>query len=174
MTTSDLIIIGSGPGGYRAAEHAASCGLTVTIIEEGHLGGTCLNCGCIPTKTLARHAEILDTLSKADTFGLSHLSYTLDFHRVMERKTQVVETLRKGVATLLSAPGITVVQGRGHFTPRRTVMVGDEEYSAPHIIIAPGRKPRCYPFPASTAPASAPFGPCRIPTNCALLYRTET
>ena len=130
MTTSDLIIIGSGPGGYRAAEHAASLGLTVTIIEESQLGGTCLNCGCIPTKTLARNAEILDTLAKADTFGLSQLSFTLDFNRVMERKNQVVETLRNGVATLLSAPGITVVQGTGRFTSTRTVMVGDEEYSA--------------------------------------------
>ena len=147
MTTSDLIIIGSGPGGYRAAEHAASLGLTVTIIEESQLGGTCLNCGCIPTKTLARNAEILDTLAKADTFGLSQLSFTLDFNRVMERKNQVVETLRNGVATLLSAPGITVVQGTGRFTSNRTVMVGDEEYSATNIIIATGSKPKMLPIP---------------------------
>ncbi len=147
MTKSDLIIIGSGPGGYRAAEHAASLGLTVTIIEESQLGGTCLNCGCIPTKTLARNAEILDTLAKADTFGLSQLSFTLDFNRVMERKNQVVETLRNGVATLLSAPGITVVQGTGSFTSNRTVMVGDEEYSATNIIIATGSKPKMLPIP---------------------------
>ena len=147
MTTSDLIIIGSGPGGYRAAEHAASLGITVTIIEESQLGGTCLNCGCIPTKTLARNAEILDTLAKADTFGLSQLSFTLDFNRVMERKNQVVETLRNGVATLLSAPGITVVQGTGRFTSNRTVMVGDEEYSATNIIIATGSKPKMLPIP---------------------------
>ena len=147
MTTSDLMIIGSGPGGYRAAEHAASLGLTVTIIEESQLGGTCLNCGCIPTKTLARNAEILDTLAKADTFGLSQLSFTLDFNRVMERKNQVVETLRNGVATLLSAPGITVVQGTGRFTSNRTVMVGDEEYSATNIIIATGSKPKMLPIP---------------------------
>ena len=147
MTKSDLIIIGSGPGGYRAAEHAASLGLTVTIIEESQLGGTCLNCGCIPTKTLARNAEILDTLAKADTFGLSQLSFTLDFNRVMERKNQVVETLRNGVATLLSAPGITVVQGTGRFTSNRTVMVGDEEYSATNIIIATGSKPKMLPIP---------------------------
>ena len=147
MTTSDLIIIGSGPGGYRAAEHAASLGLTVTIIEESQLGGTCLNCGCIPTKTLARNAEILDTLAKADTFGLSQLSFTLDFNRVMERKNQVVETLRNGVATLLSASGITVVQGTGRFTSNRTVMVGDEEYSATNIIIATGSKPKMLPIP---------------------------
>lgn len=147
MTTSDLIIIGSGPGGYRTAEHAASLGLTVTIIEESQLGGTCLNCGCIPTKTLARNAEILDTLAKADTFGLSQLSFTLDFNRVMERKNQVVETLRNGVATLLSAPGITVVQGTGRFTSNRTVMVGDEEYSATNIIIATGSKPKMLPIP---------------------------
>ena len=69
MQTTDLIIIGSGPGGYRAAAHAAHKGLSVTIIEEGPVGGTCLNAGCIPTKTLARNAEIIDTLRKADTYG---------------------------------------------------------------------------------------------------------
>ncbi len=147
MTTSDLIIIGSGPGGYRAAEHAASCGLTVTIIEEAQLGGTCLNCGCIPTKTLARNAEIIDTLTKAETFGLEQLTYTLDFHRVMERKAQVVDTLRKGVATLLSAPGINVVQGTGRFTQNRTVLVNDEEFSAPNIIIATGSKSKMLQIP---------------------------
>ena len=81
--TTDLIIIGSGPGGYRAAEYAAAGGLSVTIIEEAHAGGTCLNCGCIPTKTLCRHAEVIETLRKAESFGLSGLSYTVDFARMM-------------------------------------------------------------------------------------------
>ena len=85
MIHSDLIIIGSGPGGYRAAHHTAVHGLSVVIIEKAEAGGTCLNRGCIPTKTLCRNAEIVDTLRHADTFGLMGEGYSLDFGRVIER-----------------------------------------------------------------------------------------
>lgn len=152
MHTSDLIIIGSGPGGYRAAGHAAANGLQTTIIERGNLGGTCLNCGCIPTKTLCRHAEIIDTLRKADTFGLTGLNYTIDFARMMERKEQVVSQLRQGVETLLSAPGITLVKGEARFTSEHTIAVGDEEYTAPNIIIATGSRPKMLPIPGIDHP----------------------
>lgn len=145
--TTDLIIIGSGPGGYRAAEYAAAGGLSVTIIEEAHAGGTCLNCGCIPTKTLCRHAEVIETLRKAESFGLNGLSYTVDFARMMERKQQVVESLRQGVEGLLSKPGITFVHGTARFTGSNAVAVGDEEYSAPNIIIATGSKAKMLPIP---------------------------
>ncbi len=145
--TTDLIIIGSGPGGYRAAEYAAAGGLSVTIIEEAHAGGTCLNCGCIPTKTLCRHAEVIETLRKAESFGLSGLSYTVDFARMMERKQQVVESLRQGVEGLLSKPGITFVHGTARFIGSNSVAVGDEEYSAPNIIIATGSKAKMLPIP---------------------------
>lgn len=152
MHTSDLIIIGSGPGGYRAAGHAAANGLQTTIIERGNVGGTCLNCGCIPTKTLCRHAEIIDTLRKADTFGLTGLNYTIDFARMMERKEQVVSQLRQGVETLLSAPGITLVKGEARFTSEHTIAVGDEEYTAPNIIIATGSRPKMLPIPGIDHP----------------------
>lgn len=145
--TTDLIIIGSGPGGYRAAEYAAAGGLSVTIIEEAHAGGTCLNCGCIPTKTLCRHTEIIETLRKAESFGLSGLSYSIDFARMMERKQQVVESLRQGVESLLSKPGITFVRGTARFTGSKTVAVDDEEYTAPNIIIATGSKAKMLPIP---------------------------
>lgn len=147
MTTTDLIIIGSGPGGYRAAEYAAAGGLQVTIIEEADAGGTCLNCGCIPTKTLCRHTEVIETLRSAEDFGLKGLTYTVDFAQMMERKQQVVETLRQGVEGLLSKPGITFVRGTAHFTGNKTVAVGDEEYTAPHIIIATGSKAKMLPIP---------------------------
>ena len=152
MHTSDLIIIGSGPGGYRAAGHAAANGLQTTVIERGNVGGTCLNCGCIPTKTLCRHAEIIDTLHKADTFGLTGLNYTIDFARMMERKEQVVSQLRQGVETLLSAPGITLVKGEARFTSEHTIAVGDEEYTAPNIIIATGSRPKMLPIPGIDHP----------------------
>ncbi len=152
MTTSDIIIIGSGPGGYRAAAYAAANGLTVTIFEERHAGGTCLNCGCIPTKTLCRNAEIADTLKRADVFGLDDLSYRLNFQRVTARKNQVVETLRSGVETLLSAPGITLVREHARLVDSKTVAAGEETYTAPHIIIATGSKSKMLPVPGIDRP----------------------
>ncbi len=152
MTTSDIIIIGSGPGGYRAAAYSAANGLTVTIFEERHAGGTCLNCGCIPTKTLCRNAEIADTLKRADVFGLDDLSYRLNFQRVTARKNQVVETLRSGVETLLSAPGITLVREHARLVDSKTVAAGEETYTAPHIIIATGSKSKMLPVPGIDRP----------------------
>jgi len=152
MNTSDLIIIGSGPGGYRAASHAAAHGLAVTIIERGHVGGTCLNCGCIPTKTLCRHAEVAQLLAKGESLGFSNLSFNIDFARMMARKNEVVESLRQGVETLMKAPGISLVRGTAHLTGPHTVMVGDEEYTAPHIIIATGSKSKMLPIPGINSP----------------------
>ena len=144
---TDIIIIGSGPGGYRAAEYAAKQGLQVVIIEEREAGGTCLNRGCIPTKALCRNAELIDTLHDADDFGLSGLNYELDFARVMERQTKVVEQLRGGVETLMSAPGITFVRGRAEFIGQKTVTVNGEEYTANSIIIATGARPKMLNLP---------------------------
>lgn len=144
--TSDLIIIGSGPGGYRAAEHAARHGLSVTIFERAEAGGTCLNCGCIPTKALCRNAELLLYLRQAEHYGLQELHYHLDFDRVMQRKQEVVETLRKGVETLMSLPGITFVRGEARFEDARTVVCGEERYTANDIIIATGSDAKCPPI----------------------------
>ena len=90
---TDLIIIGSGPGGYRAAEYAAKNGLQVIIFEKEYAGGTCLNCGCIPTKTLCHAATLQDK----------------DYVRALQHKNDVVEQLRSGVEQLMSMPGITLV-----------------------------------------------------------------
>lgn len=145
MNTSDLIIIGSGPGGYRAALHAAQHGQQVVIIEAAEVGGTCLNRGCIPTKTLCRHAEIIDTLRDADTFGLDNLSFGLNFSKIVERKNAVVAQLRSGVEQLMQSPGITLVRGKASFRDAHTVVVGDEAYTAPHIIIATGSRSKMPP-----------------------------
>ena len=114
---TDLIIIGAGPGGYKAAAHAAKNGLKVTIIEEGHVGGTCLNVGCIPTKTYVHSAS---------------------FEEARERLAQVVPQLRAGVETILSHPNITLVRGKASFVDGHTVRVGDEQFTASNIIIATG------------------------------------
>lgn len=144
---SDIIIIGSGPGGYKTAEYAAHHGLSVTIIERAHLGGTCLNCGCIPTKSLCRNAEVLATLRESETYGVSGLTYDIDFTRIIGRKNDVVSQLRAGIETLMSQPGITLVRGEATLDSPHTVRVGDDLYEADHIIIATGSSPRLLPIP---------------------------
>ena len=120
MTITDLIIIGAGPGGYRAAEYAAKKGLKVVIFEAENVGGTCLNVGCIPTKTYVHSAT---------------------FEEARERMAQVVPQLRSGVETLLSHPNITLVREKAAFVDAHTV--GD--YTAPHIIIATGSETKLIP-----------------------------
>lgn len=150
MIKSSLIIIGAGPGGYRAAQYAARNGLTVVIIEAQEAGGTCLNRGCIPTKTLCRNAEIADTLKHADVFGVNVVSGGIDFAKVMERKRQVVNQLRSGVETIMQEPGITFVHGYACFKDSKTVVVGSEEYTADNIIIATGSSSKFPPVEGTT------------------------
>ena len=96
MIKTDIIIIGAGPGGYETALLAAGCGKTVTLIEAGPVGGTCLNEGCIPTKSLCRSAEVLEEMKTAKTFGVSPGEYSFDFRAAMSRKEAVVAQLRGG------------------------------------------------------------------------------
>lgn len=137
---SDIIIIGSGPGGYHTASHAAKNGLSTVIIEEAHAGGTCLNCGCIPTKALCHEADIIENVT----------SYTgtrpdVCLGKIMERKQNVINQLRNGVETLMSAPGITFVKGKAKLKDSHTVAVGNDEYTADNIIIATGSRAKMPP-----------------------------
>lgn len=129
----DIIIIGAGPGGYRAAEYAAKQGLKVTIIEEGHVGGTCLNVGCIPTKTYVHSAT---------------------FEDARERMAQVVPQLRGGIESILSHPSITLVRGKASFVDASTIRVGDEHFTAPNIIVATGSTSKMLNIPI-TSPSSS-------------------
>lgn len=142
----DIIIIGGGPGGYKTATYAASKGLTVLVVEKAEFGGTCLNCGCIPTKTYARNAEIIQTLKEADIYGLDELSFSFNFKTAYERKNNVIYALRNGISTLLSAPGITVVKGEAVLKSASSVSVNGEEYSAKNIIIATGSESKTLPI----------------------------
>lgn len=126
---TDIIIIGSGPGGYRTASYALQQGKQVVIIEKAEAGGTCLNSGCIPTKCLAHDAE----------FNAS------DFPAAAERKRNVMDQLRQGIEQLLAAPGITFVRGEAAFKDARTVIVNGEEYEADDIIIATGSSSKMPP-----------------------------
>ena len=130
MTKADLIIIGAGPAGYRAAEHAAKAGLQVVIMEAGDVGGCCLNVGCIPTKTYVHSAT---------------------FDEARQRMAQVVPALRAGVESILAQPGITLVRGRARFSGEHQVTAGDD-YTADHMIIATGSSPRLLPLPDADDP----------------------
>ena len=157
-----LIIIGAGPGGYETALLAAKRGVEVVLIESGHVGGTCLNEGCIPTKAFCKNAEVLDGLREAEAFGVTGLSYGFDFKAVAARKNAVVEQLRGGVEGLLGHKLITLVRGKASFKDAHTVVVTSSpvmssevetsEYSADYIIIATGSVSASLPIPGADLP----------------------
>ncbi len=147
-----IIIIGAGPGGYETALLAAKRGVEVVLVEEGPVGGTCLNEGCIPTKAFCKNAEVLDGLRVAEEFGVTGLSYGFDFSSVVSRKNAVVEQLRGGVEALLGNKLITLVRGRASFKDSHTVVVGEQEYGADYIIIATGSVSASLPIPGADLP----------------------
>ena len=141
MTQTDLLIIGSGPGGYQAAAYAARQGLRVVIAEERMVGGTCLNCGCIPTKALI-HDAAQATGDPAE--GARRLEAAI------RRKDLLVGNLRAGVEALLSQPGISRVQGHAAFLSPCTIQVGDNVFTANDVIIATGSRAKIPPVEGLT------------------------
>ncbi|MCQ2069020.1 MAG: dihydrolipoyl dehydrogenase [Bacteroidaceae bacterium] len=136
-----LLIIGAGPGGYETAVEAAKRGLEVTLISEGPMGGTCLNEGCIPTKTFCHYAELLEQNLKAG------LECKPSFAAVAERKQAVIEQLRGGIDMLLR--NVQVVQGKAQFKDSKTVLCNGQEYTADKIIIATGSVSASLPIPGA-------------------------
>lgn len=135
------MIIGAGPGGYETAVEAAKRGLEVTLISEGPLGGTCLNEGCIPTKTFCHYAELIEQNLKAG------LDCKPSFAAVAERKQAVIEQLRGGIDMLLK--NIQVVRGKAQFKDSKTVLCDGQEYTAEKIIIATGSVSASLPIPGA-------------------------
>lgn len=138
----DLIIIGAGPGGYEVALEAKKQGLDVALINGGKLGGTCLNYGCIPTKTYHKNASLMKDLKDAEFYGLKDLAYSFDFTKVKSRKDKVVETLKDGIGFLMNKLEIEVINGFAKFKDDNTILVNDKEYQAKNFIIATGSKDR--------------------------------
>ncbi len=136
-----LLIIGAGPGGYETAVEAAKRGMEVTLISEGPLGGTCLNEGCIPTKTFCHYAELIEQNLKAG------LECKPSFSAAAERKQAVIEQLRGGIDMLLK--GVQVVQGRAQFKDAKTVVCNGQEFTADKIIIATGSVSASLPIPGA-------------------------
>jgi len=143
----DLIIIGAGPGGYVAAIRAAQLGLRTAIVEREHVGGICLNWGCIPTKALLRNAEVLSLLKRGKEFGFAFDNLRTDFAMAIRRSRQVAQRLVKGVQFLLRKNEIDLVEGEGRLLALGRVIVepGGQVLEARNVILATGARARSIP-----------------------------
>jgi dihydrolipoamide dehydrogenase len=146
----DIIIIGSGPGGYVAAIRASQLGLKTAIIEKESLGGICLNWGCIPTKALLKSAQVFEYIQHAQDFGISVNDYKLNFTDVIKRSRDTASNMSKGINFLMKKNKITVINGFAQLEADKTVKVLDSnqketKYSAKHIIISTGARSRELP-----------------------------
>ena len=142
MNKYDVIVVGSGPGGYVTAIRASQLGFKTAIVEKESLGGVCLNWGCIPTKALLKSAQVFEYLNKADEFGFSVESVKKDFNKVIQRSRNVAAGMSKGVNFLMKKNKIDVLMGYGKIKPNKLVLVDGTEYQADHIIISTGSRSR--------------------------------
>lgn len=150
MSKYDIIVLGSGPGGYVTAIRASQLGFKTAIIEKEKLGGVCLNWGCIPTKALLKSAQVFDYLNHAEDYGLKAGKVEKDFGAVIKRSRNVADGMNKGVQFLMKKNKIDVIEGFGKLKPGKKVSVTGKdnkttEYSADHIIIATGARSRELP-----------------------------
>src|SRR5215471_7919124 len=146
----DLVVLGGGPGGYVAAIRAAQLGMKTALVEREHLGGICLNWGCIPTKALLRSSEIYHLLHHLDDFGFSAKDISYDAGKVVARSRAVAKQLSNGVAHLLRKNKVSVFDGHGRLAGKGRVRVEREgtpavELEAPHIVLATGARARTLP-----------------------------
>ncbi|MDI6870686.1 MAG: dihydrolipoyl dehydrogenase [Bacillota bacterium] len=142
----ELAVIGAGPAGYVGALHGARLGLRTAVVEAGPVGGTCLNLGCIPTKTLAATAEVLNAVRRAGEFGIEVGEVRVDFPRAVARQRQVVDRLRRGIQYLFKKQGVTVITGTARFLdPQRLAVTGPDGTEsmvvAERFLIATGSRP---------------------------------
>jgi dihydrolipoamide dehydrogenase len=147
----DVVVIGGGPGGYVAAIRASQLGFTTACVEAKHLGGICLNWGCIPTKSLLRNAEIWETVQHADEYGLKFDNATFDFTKIIARSRGIADRMSKGVAFLFKKYNVTHIEAYGKLlAANRVGTFGKDggklgEINAKHIILATGARPRSIP-----------------------------
>ena len=145
----DMVVIGAGPGGYVAAIRAAQLGLSVVVVEREHMGGICLNWGCIPTKAMLRSSEVFHLMHRAKEFGLSAEGIGYDLDAVVKRSRDVAKQLNSGVGHLLKKNKVTAIMGEARITGKGQVSVttdkGTEELTAPSIVVATGARARELP-----------------------------
>ena len=144
---NSVLVIGGGPGGYVAAIRAAQLGASVTLVESVKIGGTCLNRGCMPTKALLHSAEVYHLATSSAGIGILGRDVGVDWERVQSNRQSVSDRLTGGVAALMRANKIKVLDGRAEFTGPKTVAVNGETLTADKIIIAVGSKPNMPPVP---------------------------
>ena len=190
MREFDLLVIGGGPGGYVAAIRAAQHGLSVGLVEKERPGGVCLNWGCIPTKAMLRSAEVLQTVRDAAEYGIRADNVGFDYAAVRGRMTEVVTGLTDGVAGLLKANGVTVIEGHARFTSATTVDIYDvaatdgpryaatpgqlvDAATARDFIIATGSTPIPLPIPGADLPgvitSDGAFGLTSVPERVVIV-----
>ena len=145
MSKYDIIVLGSGPGGYVTAIRASQLGFKTAIVEKENLGGVCLNWGCIPTKALLKSAQVFEYLKHANDYGLTVKEYDKDFDAVVKRSRDVADGMSKGVQFLLKKNKIDVLNGYGTLKTGKKIDVDGTEYIADHIIIATGARSRELP-----------------------------
>jgi dihydrolipoamide dehydrogenase len=150
MSKYDVTTIGAGPGGYVAAVRAAQLGLSVAVVEQEHLGGVCLNWGCVPTKALLRNAEVISLLRRGREFGFSVSDVQVDFSAAIDRSRKVSERLVRGVGFLMRKNGVDVIEGRGMLKSAKTLEVesvegGTRTIETDSVIIATGGRARTIP-----------------------------
>jgi len=167
----DLAVLGGGPGGYVAAIRAAQLGLKTVCIEREHLGGICLNWGCIPTKALLRSSEVYHLLHRLDEFGLSAKDITFDIKKVVKRSRKVSKQLSGGVGHLLKKHKVDVIDGHGVMNGPGKVNVTKHgkavaEVSAKHIILATGARARDCQTSKPTEKMSGPIRKRWCPRPC--------
>ena len=149
-TSFDIIILGGGPGGYVAAIRAAQLGMKTAVVEREHLGGICLNWGCIPTKALLRSSEINHLLHNLDPFGFAVKEVTFDAKKIVERSRAIAKQHSNGVGYLMKKHKIAVIDGEGTLLGKGKLGVSKDgkavgEFAAKHIIIATGARARTLP-----------------------------
>ena len=142
----DVTIIGGGPGGYVAAIRAAQLGRKVAIVEENHLGGVCLNWGCIPTKSLLYNAHVLDLIKNSKKYGIEIPSYTVDWKKVVKRSRDVSNRLSKGIEFLMKKNKITYIAAKGTLADKNSILLSTKEMiTSKFIVLATGGRPKEIP-----------------------------
>lgn len=141
MNDMDIGIIGGGPAGYTYALHVSAQGKSVVLFEKDHVGGVCLNKGCIPTKSILHSSEVFKQTLNGEKFGITSQNVTLDYSKVVERKNKTVETLRKGIELALKNAKVTIINGEAKIIDKNTIDCG-ERYFCKKIICATGSFPK--------------------------------
>ena len=153
MQKFDAVVVGGGPGGYECAIRLSQNGLKTALVEEAELGGTCLNRGCIPTKTLLHSADVYHDAKNGAGMGVNVEGITFDYAKIIERKNAVAKQLSNGVAFLEKSHGVTVFKNHATLADRRTVKLDNgETLECDHLIVATGSNPARIPIPGVDLP----------------------